>query len=710
VPETLAALVAEKADGNPLFIEELAYAMRDGGLLVIEQGQCRLAANFPDWGQLGFPDTLHGVIASRIDRLGTPQQLAVKVASVIGHHFRFRALHDNYPLEGEKDRLHEHLDAVERAELIGLESLEPEASYLFRHVIMQQVAYELVPFQQRQQLHRAIAQWYEQCYAGNLAQHYPFLAHHWLHAGEPAMALDYLGRAGENSLHGGAYSEAAGFFAEALRLDEQSGGPRDRFRRARWQRQLGEAYLGLGRLPESRQNLEEALRGLDRAPPATWLRRQLFFLRHAVGQAWRRLWGRRGQVSGVRCQVSAVRCQGGPVAPGAPKTETDIEAARAYERLAEIYYLSGEAPKLLHALFATLSLSEQAGPSAELARAYASNSFTARLLRLHRLARAYGRDALATAQRIGDPMATAWVWGAAGISAIGMGEPAEARAALHNAIQIYRQLGDWQHWGECMAMLAQAAYTAGDFARGLEWWAEAYAMARSRGDRLQQAWGLNGQVEGLLRTGGPDELQQAMAFLHSAVELFTENIDKVSVLGSYGWLGVAHLRREDPQAAWEAAESGLRLIREIRAPTAYYMLSGCSNVAAAYLGLWEADWSGPAGGSAAFPVAERARAACRALARFARILPLGLPASRLAKGRLASLLKKPTAAMHAWKAALRAATRLHMPYEEAVAQFEIARHLPPQHPQRQVRLARACDLFTAAGARFDLARARQLLP
>jgi hypothetical protein len=108
------------------------------------------------------------------------------------------------------------------------------------------------------------------------------------------------------------------------------------------------------------------------------------------------------------------------------------------------------------------------------------------------------------------------------------------------------------------------------------------------------------------------------------------------------------------------------------------------------------------------PVAGRAREVCLALSRFARILPVGLPVARLAKGRAAWLLRKPKAAMRAWKAAIRAATGLHMPYEEGLAQLEIARHLPPQHPQRQARLTRACDLFTAAGARFDLAGAEQL--
>ncbi|MGD0897910.1 MAG: adenylate/guanylate cyclase domain-containing protein, partial [Thermoguttaceae bacterium] len=574
VPPALASLIFEKADGNPLFAEELAYAMRDAGLLRIDGSECRLAASLPDWNQLGFPDTLHGVIASRIDRLATPEQLAVKVASVIGHHFRFRALHDNYPLEGEKPRLRGHLAAVQRAELIGLEAPEPEASYLFRHVIMQQVAYDLLPFRQRQQLHRTIAEWYQRSYADNLAPHYPFLAHHWRHAGEPARAVDYLEKAGELSLRSGGYSEAAGFFAEALRLDGEVGLATGDFRRARWKRQLGEAYLGLGRLQESRRHLEEAIGLLRRPAPLTRIGRQIYFLGHAARQFLHRVFGRR---------VAA------PVAPSA-KIDTDLEAARAYERLAEIYYLSGETAPLLHAMFATLQLTERAGPSPELARAYASNSFTARLLRLHGLARGYARDALATAQLIADPIATAWVWGAAGISAIGMGEAAEAQPALQNAIEIYHRLGDWQHWGECMAMLAQACYVAGDFPRGHELWSETYAMARNRGDRLQQAWGLNGQAEGILRIGRPEQVEEAVALLSAAIGLFTENIDKVSVLGSYGFLAVAQLRRGDRQAAWEAAENGIRFIEGIRSPASYYMLGGYSGVAATYLDLWEAGY------------------------------------------------------------------------------------------------------------------------
>ena len=69
-------------------------------------------------------------------------------------------------------------------------------------------------------------------------------------------------------------------------------------------------------------------------------------------------------------------------------------------------------------------------------------------------------------------------------------------------------------------------------------------MAQSRGDCLQQAWGLNGQADGLLRIGRPEQVPEAIALLHSALGLFHENIDKISVIATYGLLALAYLRQE----------------------------------------------------------------------------------------------------------------------------------------------------------------------
>ena len=507
VPENVAAMVHERAEGNPLFAEELAYALRDGGLLRIEGGQCRLSAEFPDWSQLGLPDTLRGVIAGRIDRLGTPEQLAIKVASVIGQHFHFRALYDNYPLEGEKPWLHVHLAAAQEAEILGMEAPEPEAVYLFRHVMIQHVAYELLLFQQRQQLHHSVAEWYERSYPDRLASDYPFLAHHWRQAGEPAKAVEYLEKAGEQSLRCGGYSEAAGFFREALGLDVEAGLQSGGLRRARWERLLGEAYLGMGRLAESREHLQRSLELLSQPAPASRVRLYASLLGHAVRQLLRQTWSavrrfRRpsrgaGQGRHYQRRRSCHRGCAGLRAPGGDLLSVQREGTPHPRN-------PGHAQS-----------QRESRPFAGAGQGLRQQFVCCRASRDCIGFRPYRRQALETAHAVDDPMATAWALGAIGICHVGMGEAGKARDALGEAVDIYGELGDWQHWGECMAMLAQANYCAGDFRGGLELWTEAYAMARSRGDRLQQAWGLNGQAEGILRTTGTEQAEEVISLLRT---------------------------------------------------------------------------------------------------------------------------------------------------------------------------------------------------
>ena len=126
---------------------------------------------------------------------------------------------------------------------------------MFKHVITRDVAYELMLRAQRRELHRAIAEWYERHHAAELPRFYPLLAYHWSRTGMAAKAVQYQGLAGEQALAGGAYQEAVLFLTAALERDPpppQDGNAEARFRRARWERQLAEAHLGLGETGEGR--------------------------------------------------------------------------------------------------------------------------------------------------------------------------------------------------------------------------------------------------------------------------------------------------------------------------------------------------------------------------------------------------------------------------------------------------------------------------
>ncbi len=226
LPEVVANFIQEKAEGHPFFSEELALALRDAGLIELVNGQCRLAAGVTDLHALAFPDTLQGVITSRIDRLTPPQQLALKVASVIGRVFAFRILREVHPIEEDKPALPVYFQTLERLDLTPLESPEPDLTYIFKHVITQEVAYNLMAFSQRRQLHQAVAEWYERAHSGELAPFFPILAHHWRmvaddQRAEPAIvskAIEYLHKAGEQAVHRSANVEAINHLNMALEL------------------------------------------------------------------------------------------------------------------------------------------------------------------------------------------------------------------------------------------------------------------------------------------------------------------------------------------------------------------------------------------------------------------------------------------------------------------------------------------------------------
>jgi len=217
LPPDVAALVQERAAGNPFFAEEMALALRDSGALTVEGEGCAVHGDLAALRE-SVPRTVEGVVLARIDCLPPERQLTLKVAAVIGHAFLYRTLRDIHPGRVLDDLLRPQLDEMTRRGLTLREALEPELSYLFKHVITQQVAYETLLFAQRRELHRAVAGWYEQVYAPDLAPYYALLAHHWRGAEEAAREHFYCRLAGEQAAARYANAEAIAFLGRALEL------------------------------------------------------------------------------------------------------------------------------------------------------------------------------------------------------------------------------------------------------------------------------------------------------------------------------------------------------------------------------------------------------------------------------------------------------------------------------------------------------------
>ena len=156
--------LVEVAEGNPLFIEELAASLLDRG------------------PSDELPTTVRAAIASRIDALPAEPRATILAASVVGKHFWPGVLHSFGDLEG----VDEALDALESRDLIRREpssQVQGEAEFSFKHILIREVAYSTLPRADRKERHAAVARYIEEV-AGDRTRNLAWvLAHHWREAG-----------------------------------------------------------------------------------------------------------------------------------------------------------------------------------------------------------------------------------------------------------------------------------------------------------------------------------------------------------------------------------------------------------------------------------------------------------------------------------------------------------------------------------------------
>jgi class 3 adenylate cyclase/tetratricopeptide (TPR) repeat protein len=662
VPEVLARLVEEKAEGNPLFTEELTFALRDAGLVRVVDGRVELVSDVADVLARRLPHTVHGVITSRIDRLSPTQQLTVKVASVIGRVFAVGILRDIHPLrQAIATTLSDDLAEIERANLTVLDTPEPDLSYLFKHVIIQEAAYNLMLLSQRRRLHRSVAEWYERSDGGDLA----LLAHHWRLADVPDKAIGYLEQAGALALREGAYAEAVRFFTTLLEVEagakpdpgRRPGAPdAATIRRARWEHQLGDAYLGLGQLAPEQEHLHAALALLGRRTPASG-RRLPGKLAWQTGQQLRnRAWPR-------------------PLVARSDAARAALEeAAEVYERLFLVDYHGSRRVRAVHQAVKGLNLAEAAGSRPAQARLAAACSVGAGLLARHRLAEAYLRRAFDALEGTGDASARAWVLQAAALYGVGVGRWPEVRRQLDEAAGIVRRLGDPRRLAEITGLQIWERYFQGELAGMPPMLAELDRLGRQSGDAQVRSWAMAGHAVAGLRAGNLEEAAAALARRPTPAPE-----------------ALLALRLGDRARAVEALRRALE--QASRPPVKCYWFDLYAMTTEAALALWldeRARGGGPAG-----PWRAMATQAAGYLGRFARVFPIGEPRARLYRGLLAWTSGRPGPARRDWRAALAAAEALGMRYDQALVLETLGRHGEPgQHPAARER-ARA--LFERLG-------------
>jgi pimeloyl-ACP methyl ester carboxylesterase len=275
VPEEASRLVIRKAEGNPLFVEELAKSLVEDGTLELMDEGYRLARPLAD---AQIPDTIQGVIMARIDRLPEGSKTALQVASVIGREFTARLVERVAALEqGALQTLGE----LRSVELIYEKARAPELEYMFKHALTHDVAYESLLRQKRRELHRRTGHAIEELYTDRLPEFYEALAWHYVRGEVWPKAIEYLLKGGTKARSHYAYPEATRFFAEAIEIQNRHGGAIEE------KVQALEAFADLeslqGRLEAANEAYDRAL-GVAEEPAG---RRRIINKRHRPGEVGR---------------------------------------------------------------------------------------------------------------------------------------------------------------------------------------------------------------------------------------------------------------------------------------------------------------------------------------------------------------------------------------------------------------------------------------
>jgi class 3 adenylate cyclase len=191
LPAEIVEQIVARTDGVPLFVEELTKTVLESGLLADAGDHYELSGPLPP---LAIPTTLHDSLMARLDRLAPVKEVA-QTGAVIGREFSHELLAAVAPISA--NQLGDALEQLVSSELVFRRGAPPEATYTFKHALVQDAAYQSMLKSRRQQLHARIAEALEQQFP-DISQTQPeALAQHLTEAGLAARAIPYWRRAGE---------------------------------------------------------------------------------------------------------------------------------------------------------------------------------------------------------------------------------------------------------------------------------------------------------------------------------------------------------------------------------------------------------------------------------------------------------------------------------------------------------------------------------
>lgn len=650
---TLTDFISTRSSGNPLFAAEYVRSAVDEGLLHRNlEGRWQIGAG-NEYNKLPTPGSVQELIHRRLGGLPMRAREIAYAAAILGRTCAPVVLAEVADASPEVARA-----AI--AELIKRHVLEelPDGDLRFVHDKLREQAYDELSEIARRRYHKRAA-----AALANRAAHAE-LAHHHEHAGDLERAIDELELAADQALASAAFGEARTLLRHLMALPVTV----PPSRRARWNRQLGEACFALGDLAGCASHMQDSLGQLGHSLPRTKAGWTATVAAGIARQLWSRTLGR------------------------APR-EVDpqiVEAALAASRMTSCFFFNDDSLGLVGAALAAANLAERAGREVPIAEIYSQLGYIAGLARLPRVANGYFAKSRATADATRDRVGFVRALATEAAFNIGIGAWDPARAGAARGLDIANDLRNPQEAEVAHTILGHVEFATGAYEASRRSAIRLYDSANARDNLQHRTWGIYTQARASLYLG---DLDAAIRDFDAAMHLLESQSDHASQILCGGMLASALARAGDTTRARSHADATTERIGKRRAPV-FTISEGYIGAADAYLELLR---RGDA--SAAAP----ARASIANLSRLSRMFPIAAPSATTFAGTLALRTGSPRRAARLLRKGLALAERLHMPYDQAVAHAALAETGAADHDATD-HDAQARTLFRQLGCAWHLAR------
>lgn len=360
------------------------------------------------------------------------------------------------------------------------------------------------------------------------------------------------------------------------------------------------------------------------------------------------------------------------------------------------YFLNDSLNAILASLL-SLNLAEQAGIRSQFGSTYAGAALATSLLLPPRVSTFYVRMALKMAEHTEDANGSADALHISGLVSAGRADWLTAEKALTQSIDLHLRIGDLVRWQYSLNILVEIAYYQAQYARSLELNEESFAASLKYDFGQVQTWGLRRRAMNLFRQG---QVEAAAHYLVESLPCYSRHTDALNETNAYGLLASVRLRQGDMVAAQEAADSAAALVGN-SAPLGYYLMDGYVGIAEVRFDRWSAEPDNQA-------LRKSAWQACENLQRYGRIFPVGRARAALFLGRYHAILGKTRRAQATWQVSRDTAQKLAMPYEEALALYELGLSQPNNAVKRE-QLLQSLAIFERIGTPYELELARRAL-